>query len=87
MRLGELTGLGPDPKRSFLLDTSDARDLCVCDRALDEPFLPPGLSVRSRIVVSRSIRPALRRALLAIVLEPGAGVGLENIKCFKLYVL
>ena len=74
-----LTAREPDPRRSFLLDTSGARDLWVCDRVLDDPFLPPGRSVRSCIAVSRSIRPAVRRAVFANVLEPGAGVGLENI--------
>ena len=52
-----------------------------CERILDEPFRPPGLSVASRIVASLSLsmRPALRRALAATAREPGAGVGLENI--------
>lgn len=52
-----------------------------CERILDEPFRPPGLSVASRIVASLSLsmRPALRRALAANAREPGAGVGLENI--------
>lgn len=34
------------------------------------PFLPPGLSVASRIVASRSIRPAPRKAVVAIDLLP-----------------
>ena len=35
------------------------------------PFLPPALSVASRIMESRSIRPALRRAVEVIPLPPG----------------
>ena len=38
---------------------------------LDLPFLPPGLSVSSRITESRSIRPALRSALTASDLRLG----------------
>jgi len=37
----------------------------------DLPFLPPALSVPSRIIESRSIRPALRRALTASDLPLG----------------
>jgi len=37
------------------------------------PFLPPGVSVASRIGASRSIKPALRKALAAIALLPGTG--------------
>lgn len=45
------------------------------------PFLPPGLSVASRIRSSLSMRPALRRAVDATErLPPGEGVaGAENI--------
>lgn len=35
------------------------------------PFLPPALSVASRIMESRSISPAPRRAVVAIALPPG----------------
>lgn len=42
------------------------------------PFLPPGLSPTSRICASRSMSPALRRALAAIVLLPGAGADAEK---------
>lgn len=38
---------------------------------LDLPFLPPAMSVASRITESRSIRPALRRALTASDLPLG----------------
>lgn len=51
-----------------------------CERIFELPFLPPGLSPISRIGVSRSMRPALRSALVARVLDPGAGEGLENIE-------
>lgn len=48
-------------------------------RVLGVVFFPPCLSLSpSRICVSLSIRPALRRALAAIDLDPDAGVGLEN---------
>lgn len=67
--------LGPAPS----LNASIGR--IRCERILDEPFRPPGLSVASRIVASLSLsmRPALRRALAASAREPGAGEGLENI--------
>ena len=45
-----------------------------CDRILEVPFRPPGLSVASRIRSSRSMRPARRRAFVATALELAAGV-------------
>ncbi len=48
----------------------------LCDRILEEPFRPPGLSVTSRMVASLSISPAFRSVFDASV--PGEGVGLEN---------
>ena len=44
-----------------------------------EDLRPPGLSERSFIFASWSIRPALRSAFVAIARLPGAGVGLENV--------
>lgn len=41
------------------------------------PFLPPGLSPTSRICVSLSMSPALRKALLAMDLAPGTGADAE----------
>jgi len=43
------------------------------------PFLPPGLSLASRMVVSRSMRPALRSALPTMAREPGTGADAEDI--------
>lgn len=63
--------LGPEVES---LNASIGRVLC--ERILDVPFLPPETS---RMGASRSIKPALRSALLAIARDPGAGVGLENI--------
>lgn len=50
-----------------------------CERILELPFLPPGLSVASRIGVSLSRRPALRSALAAMAFDPGAGAGAADI--------
>lgn len=44
------------------------------------PFLPPGvLSPTSRMVASRSMRPALRKALVAMDLEPAGGAETDMI--------
>lgn len=44
------------------------------------PFLPPGLSVASRMVASFSMSPALRRALAAIAFEPAEGAGAGGVE-------
>ena len=65
---------------------SKPRGLWVGWRGLDilrvEPLRPPGLSEdMSLIFVSWSMRPARRRAFVAMARLPGAGVGLENAGC------
>ena len=66
-----------DPAREEFLNWSIA--LFRWELILEEPFLPPGLSVMSRIRVSSSIRPAFRRAFVARAFEPvGGAVGAEN---------
>lgn len=60
---------------SFNESTSRGR----CERIFDIPFRPPGLSVASFIRASRSMRPALRNALEATTVAPGAAATVENI--------
>lgn len=60
------------------LSLNSSIGLTLCERIFEEPFRPPGLSLISRICVSRSMRPAPRNALVASALDPGAGEGLEN---------
>lgn len=50
------------------------------------PFLPPGLSPTSRICVSLSMSPALRKALLAMDLVPGTGAEVEKRDIYALWL-